>query len=105
LIDCTGLGCSASLAFAVDLKASAIDPRFLPPYLSLASMAYEAQDWTSALLFTGHAIALDPLEYGDENVYVVDLDEWNLADAYFYNAVANYKLNNIETAEKKRDQG
>jgi Tfp pilus assembly protein PilF len=81
-------------------KASAIDPRFLPPYLSLASMAYDAQDWTSVLLFTGHVMALDPLAYGDENVYVVDLDEWNLSDAYFYNAVANYRLNNIETAEK-----
>ena len=87
-------------ARAAYIKASAIDPRFLPPYLSLASMAYEAQDWTSVLLFTGHVMALDPLEYGDENVYVADLDEWNLADAYFYNAVANYKLNNIEAAEK-----
>ena len=87
-------------ARAAYIKASAIDARFLPPYLSLASMAYEAQDWTSVLLFTGHVMALDPLEYGDENVYVADLDEWNLADAYFYNAVANYKLNNIEAAEK-----
>jgi tetratricopeptide (TPR) repeat protein len=87
-------------ARAAYIKASAIDARFLPPYLSLASMAYEARDWTSVLLFTGHVMALDPLEYGDENVYVADLDEWNLADAYFYNAVANYKLNNIEAAEK-----
>ena len=86
-------------ARAAYIKASAIDPRFLPPYLSLASMAYEEQDWTSVLLFTGHVMALDPLEYGGENVYV-DLDEWNPADAYFYNAVANYKLNNIQAAEK-----
>jgi tetratricopeptide (TPR) repeat protein len=94
------LGTEKDSARAAYIKASAIDPRFLPPYLSLASMAYEAQDWTSVLLFTGHVMALDPLEYSDEDVYVVDLDEWNLADAYFYNAVANYKLNNIEAAEK-----
>jgi tetratricopeptide (TPR) repeat protein len=30
----------------------------------------------------------------------VDLDPLNYADAYFYNAVANYKLNKIEDAEK-----
>jgi Tetratricopeptide repeat len=87
-------------ARAAYTKASAIDTRFLPPYLSLASMAYEAQDWTSVLQFTGHVMALDPLNYGGENSYIVDLDEWNPADAYFYNAVANYKLNNIEAAEK-----
>jgi TolA-binding protein len=87
-------------ARAAYTKASAIDARFLPPYLSLASMAYEAQDWTSVLQFTAHVMALDPLDYGAENGYVVDLDEWNLGDAYFYNAVANYKLNNIEAAEK-----
>ena len=87
-------------ARAAYTKASAIDTRFLPPYLSLASMAYEAQDWTSVLQFTGHVMALDPLNYVGENSYLVDLDEWNPADAYFYNAVANYKLNNIEAAEK-----
>jgi tetratricopeptide (TPR) repeat protein len=87
-------------ARAAYTKATAIDTRFLPPYLSLASMAYEAQDWKGVLQFTGHVMALDPLNYGDENVYVVDFDEWSPADAYFYNAVANYKLNRIEEAEK-----
>ncbi|MGB2633825.1 MAG: tetratricopeptide repeat protein [Candidatus Acidiferrum sp.] len=81
-------------------KATSIDTHFLPPYLSLASMAYEAQDWTGVLQFTGHIIAVDPLSYGDESVYVVDLDEWSPADAYFFNAVANYKLDRIEEAEK-----
>ncbi len=81
-------------------KATAIDTHFLPPFLSLASMAYEAQDWAEVLQFTGHVIAVDPLSYGDESVYVVDLDEWSPADAYFYNAVANYKLDRIAEAEK-----
>jgi tetratricopeptide (TPR) repeat protein len=30
----------------------------------------------------------------------LDLDPSNYAEAYFYNAVANYKLNKIEAAEK-----
>jgi tetratricopeptide (TPR) repeat protein len=87
-------------ARAAYTKATAIDAHFLPPYLSLASMAYEAQDWTGVLQFTGHVIAVDPLSYGDESVYVVDLDEWSPADAYFYNAVANFKLDRIDEAEK-----
>lgn len=87
-------------ARAAYTKATSIDTHFLPPYLSLASMAYAAQDWTGVLQFTGHVIAIDPLSYGDESVYVVDLDEWSPADAYFYNAVANFKLDRMEEAQK-----
>jgi tetratricopeptide repeat protein len=87
-------------ARAAYTKATAIDTQFLPPYLSLASMAYGAQDWAGVLQLTGHVIAVDPLSYGNESVYVVDLDEWSPADAYFYNAVANYKLDRIEEAQK-----
>jgi tetratricopeptide (TPR) repeat protein len=32
--------------------------------------------------------------------YVWDLDQVNYSDAYFYNALANYKLNKFEEAEK-----
>jgi tetratricopeptide (TPR) repeat protein len=32
--------------------------------------------------------------------YIADLDPLNCTEAYFYNAVANYKLNKIEAAEK-----
>jgi len=32
--------------------------------------------------------------------YILDLDPMNYADAYFYNAMASYKLNKIEDAEK-----
>jgi tetratricopeptide (TPR) repeat protein len=66
-------------------QATTIDRRFLPPYLSLASMAYETENWTEVLNLTGHILDLDPL---------------NCAEAYFYNAVANYELNKIEDAEK-----
>jgi len=80
-------------------KATLIDTRFLPPYLSLASMAYSAHDWTAVLQYTTHVFAVDPLDYGG-NTFVVDLDDYNPADAYFYNAVANYNLNRFEEAEK-----
>ncbi len=81
-------------------QATAVDTRFLPPYLSLASMAYEAENWTEVLSFTGHILDLDPLNHTALTGYIVDLDPLNCADAYFYNAVANYKLNKIEDAEK-----
>ncbi len=81
-------------------QATTIDTRFLPPYLSLASMAYETGNWTEVLNLTGYIIDLDPLKYANVTGYIVDLDSLDYADAYFYNAVANYKLNKIEDAEK-----
>jgi len=86
-------------ARAAYTRATSIDTRFLPAYLSLAEMAYEAGNWNEVLQFTGHIIDLDLLNHGDLG-YVLDLDESNPAAAYFYNAVANYKLNRIEEAEK-----
>jgi tetratricopeptide (TPR) repeat protein len=82
-------------------RATAIDMKFLPPYLSLASLAFEAGDWAAVLQFTVHILDVDPFNYGDVNsYYLLDLDELNPAEVYFYNAVANYKLNKIEEAEK-----
>ena len=87
-------------ARAAYTQATTVDTRFLPPYLSLASMAYEAGNWTEVLRLTGHILDFDLLNYGNFAGYVLDLDEWNSAGAYFYNAVANYKLNKFEEAEK-----
>jgi hypothetical protein len=87
-------------ARAAYTQSTTIDTRFLPPYLSLASMAYEAGNWTQVLQFTGHIMDLDLLNHGNVAGYVLDLDEWNSAGVYFYNAVANYKLNKIREAEK-----
>lgn len=81
-------------------RATAIDMKFLPPYLSLASLAFEERDWGAVLQLTNHILDLDPFNYGDTNSYVLDLDELNPAEAYFYNAVANYQLNRIDDAEK-----
>ena len=82
------------------LQATTINPEFLPPYLSLAVLAFESQNWTEVLQFTGHILALDPLNQPNVTGYIVDLDPLNYADAYFYNAFANYKLNRIAEAEK-----
>jgi hypothetical protein len=81
-------------------RATAIDTRFLPPYLSLASMAYTEGNWTEVLNFTIHILDLDPLNNAGITGYILDLDPLNCAEAYFFNAVANYNLNRIDEAEK-----
>jgi len=80
--------------------ATTIDSKFLPPYLSLASMAYQAGDWTQVLNLTNHVLDSDSLQYANVTGYIVDLDPLDYAEAYFYNSAANYKLNRIEDAEK-----
>jgi tetratricopeptide (TPR) repeat protein len=81
-------------------RATTIDNKFLPPYLSLASMAFEAEDWTQLLNLTNHVLELDPLKYGDITGYILDLDPLDYAEAYFYNSAANYNLNKFQDAEK-----
>ena len=85
-------------ARAAFTHASTIDSKYLPPYLSLASMASEAQNWTEVLKLTGHILALDPL--AGATGYILDLDPVNYADAYFYDSLANFELNRIDAAEK-----
>ena len=81
-------------------RATTIDSKFLPPYLSLASMAYQAEDWPQVLNLTNHVLDLDPLRYANVTSYILDLDPLDYAEAYFYNSAANYKLNKFEDAEK-----
>jgi hypothetical protein len=81
-------------------QSTTIDTKFLPPYLSLASMAYEEGNWTAVLNFTGHILDLDPLNHANFTGYIVDFDPLSCAEAYFYNAMANYKLNKMEDAER-----
>jgi tetratricopeptide (TPR) repeat protein len=80
--------------------ATSVDAKFLPPYLSLAAMAYETGKWNDVLSLTDHVLDLDPLNRAAATTYILDLDPSNYADAYFYNAMANYKLNKIEDAER-----
>jgi len=81
-------------------QATTIDTKFLPPYLSLASMAYQTGNWTEVLTLTDHILDLDPLNHAAVSNYILDLDPVNYAGAYFYNAMANYNLNKFEDAER-----
>ena len=81
-------------------RATTIDDKFLPPYLALASLAFDSENWNQVLDLTNHVLALDPLKYGNVTGYVMDLDPLDYAQAYFYNSAANFKLNKIEDAEK-----
>ena len=85
-------------ARAAFTHATTVDTKFLPPFLSLAVMAYQAENWAAVLTFTRHILDLDPLNHVVG--YVWDLDPLNYSDAYFYNALANYKLNKFADAEK-----
>jgi hypothetical protein len=80
------------------LQATSIDSRFLPPYISLASMAYKESNWTEVLVLTGHVLDLDPMNH--VSGYILDLDPVDYTEAYFYNAAANFNLNRFENAEK-----
>jgi tetratricopeptide (TPR) repeat protein len=79
-------------------KAAESDSRFLPPYVALALMAFEAENWTEVLSFTDHVLDNDPMHHMPG--YVLDLDSSSYTDASFYNAVANFKLNKFAEAEK-----
>ena len=85
-------------ARAAFTQATTIDTKFLPPYLSLSSMAYEAENWSEVLNFTNHILNLDPLNH--VSGYVLDLDPLNYTEAYFYNSLANFKLKKFADAEK-----
>jgi tetratricopeptide (TPR) repeat protein len=81
-------------------QAMTIDTRFLAPYLSLAVMSSQAGNWREVLDLTGHILDLDPLNRAAATNYILDLDTSHYVDAYFYNALANYKLSRMEDAEK-----
>jgi len=87
-------------ARAAYTRATSIDTKYLPPYLALARMAGEAENWTEVLRLTGHILDLDPLRHAAATDYMVDLDQTSYSDAYFLNALANYRLNRFEEAEK-----
>ena len=71
-------------------RATTADSGFLPPYLSLASMAGAEENWAEVLSLTVHILDRDPLDY---------------PSAYFYNSYANYKLKKFEDAEKSGLRG
>jgi Flp pilus assembly protein TadD len=66
-------------------KALELDSRFILPYIHLAYLAVQENDWKTVLALTDRALALNPFEY---------------PAVHFFNAVANYNLQNFEAAER-----
>jgi tetratricopeptide (TPR) repeat protein len=79
-------------------RATTADAGYLPPYLSLAVMASAAENWREVIRTTNFILALDPFK--DLTGYTVELDGFSFAEAYFYNALANYKVENFAEAER-----
>ncbi len=61
------------------------DSRFLQPYERLYMFAYNAGKWQDAADLSGRMLHLDPVDY---------------PQAYYYNAVANLRLDRMDAAEK-----
>jgi len=72
---------SARTSFGNSLEA---DSRFLTPHMELAKLALKAKDWKNLAQETETVIALDPLDY---------------PQYWFYNAAANYYLDDLVKAE------
>jgi tetratricopeptide (TPR) repeat protein len=66
-------------------KAIAADPKFIKPYLHLSEIAAREQKWQEVVEVTERIVKLDPVDF---------------PAAHFYNAVANFNLNNLDAAEK-----
>jgi len=69
-------------SFNEALKA---DPKFVPPYVAIADMEIQAKKWREVVDVTDRAAKLDVFDY---------------PQVYFFNAVANYNMKNIDAAEK-----
>ncbi len=67
------------------LRASTVDPSFVPAYLCLADLAARSEDWNEVLKQSARALALDPASN---------------AVSYLFNAGANFNLHHLLDAEK-----
>ncbi len=70
-------------------QAIAADPKYVPPYSGLAFLAGVQGDWNRMAELSARAISLDAYDF---------------PLAYFYNAVANFNLHNLDVAEKSARQ-
>jgi tetratricopeptide (TPR) repeat protein len=80
---------AAAAAHCFD-QALAVDPQLPGPYHGLAELAFRARQWRQVADMTEKLLALNPV---------------NFPDAWFFNAVGNYFLKNLESAEKSARQG
>ena len=76
----------ARKSFSAAIQA---DPKFTGPYLELAVMALHEKQWQEVSEITDGIIKLDPFDY---------------PQVFFFNAVANYNLKNLEASEKSAVQ-
>jgi tetratricopeptide (TPR) repeat protein len=66
-------------------KSLDCDPKFIQPYLQLSVIALQSQKWQELVEITTKTVKLDPFDY---------------PQAYFFNSVANYNLQQFDAAEK-----
>ena len=66
-------------------KASECDPKFVKPYLQISILDLQASRWRSLAEVTDKLVKLDPFDY---------------PQAFFFNSVANFNLQNFAAAEK-----
>jgi Tfp pilus assembly protein PilF len=66
-------------------QARTADSSFVPAYVGLSSVALRQSQWAEAANFSAHAVQMDSL---------------NFPVAFYYNSLANYRLGNLEQAER-----
>jgi lipoprotein NlpI len=66
-------------------KAIECDPKFVQPYLQISILELQASRWRGLADATDKLVKLDPFDY---------------PQAFYFNAVANYNLHNMDAAEK-----
>ncbi|HVO79608.1 MAG TPA: tetratricopeptide repeat protein [Terriglobales bacterium] len=71
-------------------QALAADPRYATPYQGLAQLAFRSRQWQEVVNLTDKLLALNPVDF---------------PDAWFFNAVSSYFLQNFERSEKSARQG
>jgi outer membrane protein assembly factor BamD (BamD/ComL family) len=67
-------------------KAQTADGMFVPAYIGLSSLALRESKWAEAAEFSDHATQLDGVDFP--------------VAFFYYNSLANYRLGNLEQAEK-----
>jgi Tetratricopeptide repeat len=69
-------------------KATTADPKYIPPYVNLANLQLQAQDYENAVGTAGKALELNP----------------SIPIANYVQAVGNFKLNRLDDAEKSAQE-
>ena len=69
-------------------KAMTADPKYIPPYVNLANLQLQAQDYENAVGTAGKALDLNP----------------SIPIANYVQAVGNFKLNRLDDAEKSAQE-